>query len=55
MTPQIRKGLTGTGALAASLGVSIPVNYRGETGCAMGRLFALGILGTVRAEISARC
>lgn len=30
MTPQIRKGLTGTGALAASLGVSIPLKYRGE-------------------------
>ena len=30
ITPQIRKGLTGTGALAASLGVSIPVKYRGE-------------------------
>ncbi len=30
VTPQVRKGLTGTGALAASLGVSIPVKYRGE-------------------------
>ncbi|MSO34996.1 MAG: cytochrome c [Acidobacteria bacterium] len=30
VTPQIRKGLTGTGALAASLGASIPVKYRGE-------------------------
>jgi hypothetical protein len=30
ITPQVRKGLTGTGALAASLGVSIPVKYRGE-------------------------
>lgn len=30
LTPQIRKGLTGTGALAASLGVSIPIKYRGE-------------------------
>jgi hypothetical protein len=30
ITPQIRKGLTGTGALAASLGVSIPIKYRGE-------------------------
>ena len=30
MTPQVRKGLTGTGALAASLGVSIPIKYRGE-------------------------
>ena len=30
MTPQVRKGLTGTGALAASLGVSIPVKYSGE-------------------------
>ncbi|MGE3491309.1 MAG: cytochrome c [Vicinamibacterales bacterium] len=30
VTPQVRKGLTGTGALAASIGVSIPVKYRGE-------------------------
>lgn len=30
ITPQVRKGLTGTSALAASLGVSIPVKYRGE-------------------------
>ncbi len=30
IAPQVRKGLTGTGALAASLGVSIPVKYRGE-------------------------
>jgi len=30
ITPQVRKGLTGTGALAASLGVSIPLKYQGE-------------------------
>ncbi len=30
ITPQIRKGLTATGALAASLGVSIPVKYQRE-------------------------
>jgi len=30
VTPQIRKGLTGTGALAASLGVSIPIKHRSE-------------------------
>jgi hypothetical protein len=30
VTPQLRKGLTGTGALAASLGVSIPIKYQGE-------------------------
>ena len=30
ITPQVRKGLTGTGALAASLGVSIPVKHGSE-------------------------
>ena len=28
LTPQVRKGLTGTGALAASLGVMVPLNER---------------------------
>jgi hypothetical protein len=32
MTPQLRKGLTGTGALAASLGVMVPLNQREERG-----------------------
>lgn len=32
LTPQIRKGLTKTGALAASVGVMIPVNKRHEQG-----------------------
>ena len=32
VTPQIRKGLTGTGALAASIGATIPVNEREERG-----------------------
>ena len=32
LTPQIRKGLTGTGALAASLGVMLPLNRREEQG-----------------------
>ncbi len=32
LTPQVRKGLTGTGALAASLGVMIPLNERQERG-----------------------
>lgn len=31
-TPQVRKGLTGTGALAASLGVTIPINKREQRG-----------------------
>lgn len=30
LTPQVRKGLTGTGALAASLGVMLPLNQRSE-------------------------
>ena len=30
LTPQVRKGLTGTGALAASIGVMLPVNKRHE-------------------------
>jgi len=32
LTPQVRKGLTGTGALAASLGVMLPLNEREERG-----------------------
>jgi hypothetical protein len=32
LTPQVRKGLTGTGALAASLGVMVPLNEREERG-----------------------
>ena len=32
LTPQVRKGLTGTGALAGSLGVMIPLNQREEQG-----------------------
>jgi hypothetical protein len=32
LTPQIRKGLTGTGALAASVGVMLPLNEREERG-----------------------
>ena len=32
LTPQIRKGLTGTGALAASFGVMVPLNKREEQG-----------------------
>ena len=32
LTPQVRKGLTGTGALAASFGVMLPVNKREEQG-----------------------
>jgi len=32
VTPQVRKGLTGTGALAASIGVTLPVNERHERG-----------------------
>lgn len=32
LTPQIRKGLTRTGALAGSLGVMIPLNERDEQG-----------------------
>jgi hypothetical protein len=32
LTPQVRKGLTGTGALAGSLGVMIPLNEREEQG-----------------------
>jgi hypothetical protein len=30
LTPQVRKGLTGTGALAASIGVMLPLNQRQE-------------------------
>ena len=32
LTPQIRKGLTGTGALAASVGMMLPLNKREEQG-----------------------
>ena len=32
LTPQVRKGLTGTGALAASLGVMLPLNNRESQG-----------------------
>ena len=32
LTPQMRKGLTGTGALAASVGVMLPLNERRERG-----------------------
>jgi hypothetical protein len=32
LTPQIRKGLTGTGALAASFGMMLPLNNREEQG-----------------------
>ena len=32
VTPQVRKGLTGTGALAASVGVMLPINRREEQG-----------------------
>lgn len=32
LTPQVRKGLTGTGALAASIGVMLPLNERHERG-----------------------
>jgi hypothetical protein len=32
VTPQVRKGLTGTGALAASFGVMLPLNKREEQG-----------------------
>ena len=32
VTPQVRKGLTGTGALAASFGVTLPFNEREEQG-----------------------
>ena len=32
LTPQVRKGLTGTGALAASLGVMLPLNNRDSQG-----------------------
>lgn len=32
LTPQVRKGLTGTGALAASLGAMVPLNQRQERG-----------------------
>jgi hypothetical protein len=32
LTPQVRKGLTGTGALAASLGVTLPLNNRESQG-----------------------
>lgn len=32
LTPQVRKGLTGTGALAASVGMMLPLNKREEQG-----------------------
>ena len=32
LTPQVRKGLTGTGALAASVGAMVPLNEREERG-----------------------
>lgn len=32
LTPQVRKGLTGTGALAASIGAMLPLNERAERG-----------------------
>jgi hypothetical protein len=32
LTPQVRKGITGTGALGASLGVMLPLNKRDEQG-----------------------
>lgn len=32
LTPQVRKGLTGTGALAAAVGVMVPLNKREEQG-----------------------
>jgi hypothetical protein len=34
LTPQIRKGLTRTGALGAAFGVRLPLNYRDEQGIA---------------------
>ena len=32
VTPQVRKGLTGTGALAAAVGVTLPLNHRESQG-----------------------
>ena len=32
LTPQVRKGLTGTGALAAAAGVMLPINKRDAQG-----------------------
>jgi hypothetical protein len=32
LTPQVRKGLTGTGALAAAVGVTLPLNKRDTQG-----------------------
>jgi hypothetical protein len=32
LTPQVRKGLTGTGALAASFGMTLPLNKREQQG-----------------------
>ena len=32
LTPQVRKGLTGTGALAMSIGAMVPINKREERG-----------------------
>ena len=32
LTPQVRKGLTGTGALAMSIGAMVPLNEREERG-----------------------
>ena len=33
LTPQVRKGLTGTGALAMSIGAMVPINKREEREC----------------------
>ena len=43
LTPQVRKGLTKTGALGASIGVQIPLNDRRERSHARRRLPAVGI------------
>jgi hypothetical protein len=32
LTPQVRKGLTATGALAAAAGVTLPINQRDAQG-----------------------
>ena len=55
MTPQVRKGLTGTGALAASIGVMLPLNEREEQGVRWVGYLLWEYLGTLAcAQVAAR-
>ena len=52
LTPQVRKGLTRTGALGAAVGVQIPLNERASAQHPRRRLSAVGIPRTRRAKPS---